>query len=165
MTLHTTNECSAAPSQEVAALATTVITAVLREEGWPEDVSVDLTLVDDAAIREINREFRGIDAPTDVLSFPFLPADGPLSASSVERNAGNTDPDSGDLLLGDVVLSLERAEAQAREYGHSLKREIAFLLAHSALHLLGYDHVRPEDAAVMEAKQEKILADLGIHRE
>jgi probable rRNA maturation factor len=118
-------------------------------------VYVSLVLTDDAGIAALNREFRGVDAPTDVLSFPQLEAAGPVTAV----------PADAPLLLGDIVVSLQRAEAQARDYGHARVRELGFLLVHGLLHLLGYDHETPAEAATMEARQEAILHALELHRD
>ena len=127
----------------------------LEEEGISDDAEVSVTLVDNEGIRELNREYRDIDSATDVLSFPLG-----------DENGFDTNPDSGAILLGDIVISLERAQAQAEEYCHSLKRETAFLLTHSLFHLLGYDHVgSEEEERIMFAKQEKVLEKLGITRE
>ncbi len=109
---------------------------------------VSLTLCDNEYIRELNSEFRGIDAPTDVLSFPTLDFDMPVYS-----------------MLGDIIISLERATAQAEEYGHSLLRELCFLSVHSALHLLGYDHVDDEEGRIyMEKRQDEVLNHFGIGR-
>ena len=118
-------------------------------------VYVSLVLTDDAGIAALNREFRGVDAPTDVLSFPQLEAAGAVTAV----------PADAPLLLGDIVVSLQRAEAQAHEYGHARARELGFLLVHGLLHLLGYDHETPDEAAMMQAHQEAILHALGLHRD
>ncbi len=129
--------------------------AALEEEGIEEDAQVSVTLVDNEAIREINNEHRGIDKATDVLSFPLG-----------DDDSFDTDPETGAILLGDIVISLERAEEQAREYGHSYRREVAFLITHSLFHLLGYDHVdSEEDEKLMFGKQDKVLEKLGITRE
>lgn len=126
------------------------IRAALAYEGFERPAEVSVTLVDNAAIHVLNREQRGVDRPTDVLSFPLF------------------DDDFGDgeyCALGDIVLSMERAAEQAKEYGHSLKREVAFLTVHSMLHLLGYDHdTSPEDEADMFRRQEEILEKMGIGR-
>ena len=111
-----------------------------------------------------NTEFRGIERATDVLSFPMLPFETPADYSVAEDDESCFDLDSGELLLGDIMISAERAAAQAEEYGHSVKREFCFLVAHSMLHLLGYDHMTPEEAADMEARQAKALEELGITR-
>lgn len=118
-------------------------------------VYVSLTLTDDAGIRDLNREYRGVDAATDVLSFPQHddPAAAQLPAAGLP------------LLLGDVVVSIPRVEAQAREYGHTRERELGFLLVHGYLHLLGYDHETPQEASAMEARQEAVLRALGLSRD
>jgi probable rRNA maturation factor len=126
-----------------------------------EDGEVALTFVDDARIHELNREYRGIDRPTDVLSFAMQEGDEPDSIFD-EWEEGESDPVSG--MLGDIVISLERAKAQSEEYGHSLEREIGFLFVHGFLHLLGYDHQTAEEEAVMFAKQEAILQQAGLTR-
>ena len=129
--------------------------AALEEEQIEEDAQVSVTLVDNEVIREINNEHRGIDKATDVLSFPLG-----------DEDSFDTDPETGAILLGDIVISLERAKEQAEEYGHSYRREVAFLITHSLFHLLGYDHVdSEEDEKLMFGKQDKVLEKLGITRE
>ncbi len=125
----------------------------LIEEEIEDDAEVSLTFTDNARIRELNKQFREIDRETDVLSFPMGDEDG------FEVN-----PETDALLLGDIVISLEKAKAQSEEYGHSMKREVAFLIAHSLFHLLGYDHMTPDEEKEMFAKQEKVLQNLGITR-
>lgn len=147
------------------AVAESVINQVLDDEACPYESEISLTFVDNEEIHRLNKEFRQIDRPTDVLSFPMIdfatPADyEPLEADDAE----GFNPETGELMLGDIVISVERAKEQAADFGHDLKREIAFLIAHSMLHLLGYDHMVPEEAAVMEAKQEAALTALGITR-
>lgn len=127
--------------------------AALEEEEIADDAEVSVTLVDNARIRELNNEYREIDRETDVLSFPLGDDEG-----------YEVDPDTDAVLLGDIVISLERAAAQAEEYGHSFKREVAFLVTHSLFHLLGYDHMTSEEETEMFAKQEKVLNKLGITR-
>lgn len=128
------------------------ITAALEYEGVEDDAEVSVTFVSDRIIRELNREYRGVDRATDVLSFP-LAEDGDLDdAFDGER-----------LQLGDVVLSLEHARAQAETFGHSYEREVAFLCVHSALHLLGYDHeLSEEDDADMRRRQRDIMKIMGL---
>lgn len=137
-----------------------VAEAVADEEyGFEAEVSV--TLVDDKQIHALNKQHRGIDRPTDVLSFPMLEFDEDGDAVSDDFNFNE-----GRMILGDIVISMERAAAQALEYGHSLKRETAFLTAHSMLHLLGYDHIGDaEGERIMFEKQDKILKSLGIERQ
>ncbi|MBQ3081772.1 MAG: rRNA maturation RNase YbeY [Clostridia bacterium] len=125
-----------------------VICYAIEAEHPDIEGEVSLTLCDNEYIRELNSEFRGIDAPTDVLSFPTLDFDM-----------------GGYTIIGDIIISLERATAQAEEYGHSLLRELCFLSVHSALHLLGYDHVDDEEGRIyMEKRQEEVLLHFGIGR-
>lgn len=135
------------------------IGAVLAEERFDFDTEVNLLLVDNSTIREINREQRNIDRTTDVLSFPML------EQEDGEIVIYDEDIIDGRVLLGDIVISLERAEEQAKEYGHSFLRELGFLTVHSVLHLLGYDHeLGEEEEKEMFAKQEKILRSVGLNR-
>jgi probable rRNA maturation factor len=165
MTLQMENEQTLTLGFDQEAVARQVIDQVLDMEQCPYEAEVSLTLTDNQEIHRLNREFRQIDRATDVLSFPMVDFPTPASYDFLEEAKDCFDPDSGELLLGDIVISVERAQAQALEYGHSLLREYAFLIAHSMLHLLGYDHMTPEEAAVMEEKQEAALAALGITRE
>ncbi|MDO4167565.1 MAG: rRNA maturation RNase YbeY [Eubacteriales bacterium] len=145
-----------------------VIEQSIRSERCPYECEVNVTFTDNEGIRNINREFRELDVPTDVLSFPMLEYDAPGDFSifgSEGFQAEYFNPETGELLLGDIVISLERAKEQAEEYGHSLKREICFLVAHSMLHLFGYDHMEEEERIRMEEKQEAILQTLGITRD
>lgn len=144
-----------APPEDMEQLIELCTRAALEEEQIEEDAQVSVTLVDNEAIREINNEHRGIDKATDVLSFPLG-----------DEDSFDTDPETGAILLGDIVISLERAKEQAEEYGHSYRREVAFLITHSLFHLLGYDHVdSEEDEKLMFGKQDKVLEKLGITRE
>lgn len=127
-------------------------TATLEYEGFKEPAEVDVSLVDDETIKEMNAQFRNIDSATDVLSFP-LGQDGLY----------DTNPETGAKMLGDVVISVERAMAQAELYGHGIEREIAFLTVHSVLHLLGYDHeVGGLEKTIMREKEEEVLEALGL---
>lgn len=138
---------------------------VLNQEGCPYEVEVSLTLVDPEVIKDTNREFREIDRVTDVLSFPMIEYTTPGDFSNVEEDFSDCfNPESGELMLGDIMICLDRAREQAEEYGHSVKREFAFLIAHSMLHLLGFDHMEEDEARVMEAKQREALDRLGITR-
>ncbi len=126
--------------------------ATLNEELFPSNAEVDVTFVDDNEIKKMNTEFRNIESSTDVLSFP-LGSDGNY----------DTNPETDNKMLGDIVISVEHAFAQASLYGHSIEREISFLTVHSMLHLLGYDHVNGGlEAALMREKEEKILNNLGL---
>jgi probable rRNA maturation factor len=145
-----------------------VIAQAAEQEQCPYEFEVNITFTDDGGIREINREFRELDAPTDVLSFPLVNYPAPGDFSHLEEPAARVEyfhPETGELLLGDIVISLERAKMQAEEYGHSLRREICFLTAHSMLHLFGYDHEADGEREEMEQRQEQILQTLGIIRE
>lgn len=126
-----------------------------------EDAQVCLTVTDDARIQALNRQFRGVDRATDVLSFPLQDyvCPGGERVEPAER-----DPDTGVLALGDIVIALEHVTDQAERYGHSPLREAAFLLVHGMLHLLGYDHMTPEQEGPMFAKQEEVLACIGQTR-
>ena len=120
---------------------------------------------DNEEICALNSRFRGIDRPTDVLSFPNVDYESPSDFTGIEASeADYFDPESGELYLGDIVISVDKVYEQAEEYGHSVMREYAFLLAHSMLHLMGYDHMDPEEAARMERRQEEILNRLNITR-
>ena len=145
-------------------LAVKVADKVLEMENCPYDAHVNLVLTDNEEIQRVNTEFRDIARPTDVLSFPMIPFETPAGYDIVEEDESYFDLDTDELLLGDIMISAERVAAQAEEYGHSVKREFCFLVAHSMLHLLGYDHMTPEEAADMEARQAKALEELGITR-
>ncbi len=145
-------------------IANLVTEGVLDYENCPYESQVELLLTNNDEIQRINNEFRGIDRPTDVLSFPMIEYESPADFSSLEEDDSNFDPETGELILGNIVISKEKVLAQAEEYGHSVKREFAFLIAHSMLHLLGYDHMEEDERLVMEEKQRSILANLGIER-
>lgn len=146
-------------------LAAQVVGHSLEYENCPYEAEVNLLLTSDEEIHKMNREFRGIDRATDVLSFPMLEYESPADFDSIEEAGDDCfHPDSGELMLGDIVISKDRVLAQAEAYGHSAKREFAFLTAHSMLHLMGYDHMEPEEAARMERKQSEILAQMNIRR-
>lgn len=142
-----------------------VARGVLESEGCPYEAEINLLLTDAEGIRSYNREYREIDRETDVLSFPAVDYEKPSDFSLVENALScYLNPDSQELMLGDIILNVDRVVSQAGEFGHTLQREYAFLLTHSMLHLLGYDHMEPEEEAVMFGKQEKILQAMGIVR-
>ena len=145
-------------------LAKEVMEASLDYENCPYEASVNLLLTMNEEIREMNRNFRETDRATDVLSFPMIEYPAPGTFSFLEEEDCAFDPETGELLLGDIVISKEKVIAQAEEYGHSIRREFAFLVAHSMLHLMGYDHMEEEERAVMEEKQREILELLAISR-
>ena len=143
-----------------------VIKEALDYVDCPYECCVNVLFTDDESIHEMNRDFRDTDRSTDVLSFPMLEYETPADFSFVEDDPeAYADPDSGELVLGDIVISLDHMEAQALEYGHSKRREMAFLIAHSMLHLCGYDHMVDEERLLMEQKQEEILQRLSITRD
>ena len=150
--------------EEVAAL---VAKEVLRSEGCDREVEISLTITNDEGIQELNREFREIDRPTDVLSFPNVSYEEPgdFSVMEGEQKVDLLNPDTGNIMFGDIVVNEDRVRSQAQEYGHSTKREFAFLIAHSMLHLCGYDHMEEDEAKVMEKKQSDVLNTLGITRD
>lgn len=145
-------------------IAGQVVETVLDYEHCPYEAEVCITLTTDARIHEINREQRGIDRATDVLSFPMTEYPSPAQFDFLEEAQDCFHPETGELLLGDIVISTEHARSQAEEYGHSVLREYAFLIAHSMFHLLGYDHMTEEDALVMEEKQREVMRILNISR-
>ena len=141
---------------EIKKLLRNAIGTALEYEKFPSDAEVSVSFVTNDEIHELNREYRGVDRPTDVLSFPMLEGD---------ADEGDIDIDSDSVVLGDIIISAEKAVEQAAAYGHSVERELAFLAVHSTLHLLGYDHERSEEEEKdMFEKQEKILIAAGIPR-
>ncbi len=142
---------------KIRALIKKAVSETLFEEGFESPAEVSVSFVDNEEIHKLNLEYRGKDKPTDVLSFPMWEGD--------EEGIGDIDPNGEAVLLGDIILSVEKAYSQAEEYGHSIERELAFLSVHSTLHLLGYDHeVSEEDEAYMNKKQEEVLTKIGLPR-
>lgn len=142
-----------------------VVQTALDLAECPYEAEINLLLTENTQIHEMNLEQRGIDRPTDVLSFPMIEYEEPGDFSVIdEESAELFDPESGELLLGDIVISKEKVLSQAEEYGHLPRREYAFLIAHSMLHLFGYDHMEEEERIVMEAKQREIMEATGILR-
>jgi homotetrameric cytidine deaminase/rRNA maturation RNase YbeY len=122
-------------------------------------------IVNDEAIHVLNRETRGVDRPTDVLSYPTINYKNGTAKDNPAKLRREYDPDLGAAFIGDIVISIDRARAQAKEYGHSLSRELGYLTAHAMLHLMGYDHMTDEDKPLMRAMEEKIMAKAGLQRE
>ena len=146
-------------------LAERCLEAVMEAENCPYEAQINVVITDNASIQEVNREFRGVDAPTDVLSFPTVEYAKPSDFSGLEEHAEDYfDPDSGELMLGDMMLSAQKVREQADAYGHSLEREFAFLVVHSLLHLCGYDHMEEGERLRMEERQRVIMDRLGIYR-
>lgn len=146
-------------------VAEAVISETLDYEDCPYEVQVNIILTSNDEIRQINLEQRGIDAPTDVLSFPMIEYAYPSDFTVLEADDMNSfDPDTGELILGDIVISVDKVIEQAEKYDHGIKREYAFLIAHSMLHLFGYDHMDEVERENMEFKQDEILNRLNITR-
>lgn len=165
MTIHLDNEASAKLDFDYEDIIKKVVLECLEYEDCPYEAEISIILTDDDEIKDINRQFRGMDTPTDVLSFPAIEYSSPGDFSVLdEEEADYFNPDTGELILGDTVISVDRAISQAKEYGHSITREIAFLAAHSMFHLMGYDHISDEDRAIMEDRQKEVLNNLKILR-
>ena len=166
MQLYLENETEITFDFDTEEMAKNVINKVLEVEKCPFDTEVNLLITDNEGIREYNASMRNIDVPTDVLSFPGLFFEAPSDfVIAKEEEADYTNPENGCIILGDIIISADKVLSQAEEYGHSVKREFAFLVAHSMYHLCGYDYMTPEEAAVMEKKQEEILRMLQITRD
>ncbi len=166
MAIHIEYETELSLGIDAAPIIEKVIDMALEVHECPYAAEVNVILTDNASIAAINEEYRNLAKPTDVLSFPMIAYDTPGDFSIVEEMAEEDcfDPDSGELLLGDIIISVEKVIEQAEAYGHSRERELGFLTAHSMLHLFGYDHMEEEERIDMEEKQEAILARLGLYR-
>ena len=156
-------------SEELIEKIKDIIIECLDYEGYDDDYEVSLSFVDNKEIHQLNRDFRGVNRPTDVLSFPMIDYETPSDFDSLEEEFDtNTEdyfnPDTGELMRGDIVVSVEKVLEQAEKYGHTPTRELAFLVAHSMMHLFGYDHMTEDESRVMEAKQREVLDNLGITR-
>ena len=156
MTLLTDNRTDFEISGEIMEAVEKACLETLKYEEFDEDCEISLSFVTNEEIHKINRQFRNVDAPTDVLSFPQL---------TFEEGEEADVNENGEIVLGDIIISVERAKEQAEEYGHGLKREIAFLTVHSMLHLLGYDHMEKDEEEDMFRRQKEILEIAGIPRE
>lgn len=165
MSLNIEKETEIEPDFDFRDVIRNVVNYSLDYVNCPYETELNVTLTDNEEIHRINKEFRNIDSPTDVLSFPMIEYMKPGDFSVVEDNEQDYfEPDSGELVLGDIIISLEKVYSQADEYGHTPKRELAFLVAHSMLHLFGYDHMDDEERNDMEKKQKDILDALKIYR-
>lgn len=165
MTIHIEEEIKIPFEFEYSTLIEQTIVGTLDYIGCPYEAEVNVLLTDNASIQEINRENREIDAPTDVLSFPIVEYDVPGAFDTLEDEQPEVfHPDTGELMLGDIVISVERVLSQAEEFGHSPERELGFLTAHSVLHLCGFDHMDEEERVVMEEKQREIMDSLKLYR-
>lgn len=150
---------------EYEKIAKDVVQASLDYVECPYECEVNILLTDNDGIRETNKSMRNIDAPTDVLSFPMIEFSSESDFSVVEDDISLFNATTGELLLGDIMISLERVKEQALQFNHSVKREYAFLVAHSMLHLSGYDHMEDEERIRMEQMQDEILQQTGYTRE
>ena len=164
MTLYFENEGSLELGLAYESLATKVINAAIDYVGCPYEAEVNLLLTTNEEIQKMNVEFRDIDRATDVLSFPMIDYEEAGAFSFLEDDSSYFHPDTGELMLGDIVISKEKVLSQSEEYGHSVEREYAFLIAHSMLHLFGYDHMQDEEREKMEHMQREILERLNIMR-
>ena len=165
MTFHIEHEVEIDLGFDIDSLIKKVIEATLDYENCPYEVEINVVLTDNAAIQEINREQRQIDAPTDVLSFPMAYYETPSDFDHLEEEQEDCfHPETGELMLGDIIISLEKVVSQAKEYGHSTMRELGFLIAHSMLHLCGYDHMEEDERNVMEEKQREIMNIVELKR-
>lgn len=166
MTFYVENETEVTFPFSVEEVVESVALQALDTENCPYEVQINVLLTDNEGIHAFNKEYRDIDRETDVLSFPNLDFEEEGVFEIAEENeADYFDPETGELILGDIIISVDKVKEQSESYGHSLKREFAFLVAHSMLHLCGYDHMEEAEAAVMERKQEAILQALNITRE
>ena len=165
MTLNLITEEAPGFSFHYREFAGKIIESALQHEHFPYPAEVNLSLVNSEQMHELNLQERGIDRPTDVLSFPLVDYEAPADYSLLEENKiFYLNPDTDEVPLGDIVLSVDHVKSQAAEYGHSEKREYAFLIVHSMLHLLGYDHMEEEERALMQAREKEILKELRIVR-
>jgi len=164
MTLSIENETELELPFEYEKLAEKVIDYTIEHENFPFEAEINLILVDNENIKQINEKYRQIARSTDVLSFPMIEYDVAGNFDKIEADDNNFNPDSGEAIIGDIIISIEKVEEQANLYGHTQEREFAFLLVHSMLHLFGYDHMEPDEAAFMENKQNEILNELQILR-
>ena len=147
---------------ECEELAEKVINAALDYVGCPYETEVNLLLTMNEQIQEMNANFRNIDRATDVLSFPMVDYETPGEFDFLEERDDCFHPETGELLLGDIVISKEKVLSQAEEFGHSPMREYAFLIAHSMLHLSGYDHIEEEERSIMERMQRELMEEIGM---
>ncbi len=146
-------------------IITKVVEKSLELEQCPYEVELNVILTDNREMQETNRKYRNIDTTTDVLSFPMVDYEVPGDFSGlIEEKEDYFNPETGELLLGDIMISVEKVMEQADEYGHSKERELAFLTAHSMMHLFGYDHRQEEEGSIMEDKQRDVLDELHIFR-
>ena len=153
------------PGFDVQLLTDKLHEAVCDSESCPFEACVNLSVTHSEEVRKLNLEYRDMDRTTDVLSFPATEVLEGRFEELDQSDISLFDPESGELILGDIIINIDRVYSQAEEYGHGIKREFAFLAAHCLFHLCGYDHMDDETAHMMEEKQEAVLQKLGITRE
>ena len=166
MTIQIDNEYEKDITVDFKKIIHTVAEAALAHENCPYEAEVSVLLTGNEEIAVMNHDFRGIDSPTDVLSFPMSDYESPADFSVFDTDdyMDSFNPETGELMLGDIVISMDKVYEQAQLYGHSPERELGFLIAHSMLHLMGYDHIDDSERAVMEERQREILDQLGLKR-
>lgn len=151
--------------EKIKLLIEKAIQRTMEYENFKHPYEISVLITDNEGIKSINNQYRNIDRETDVLSFPMIDFNSDYDPlEDIESDIEYINPDSGDIVLGDIVISFEKALSQSIEYGHSLEREISFLTVHSSLHLLGYDHERDFEAITMRSKEEDILKSLDMTR-
>lgn len=158
MTIWIENNTSNPIFENYESVLKSVINECIKQEGYPDNVEVSLSIVDNNEIKSLNKQFRNIDRATDVLSFPIL------EAGLNSKKADSLNLDTDEILLGDIIISIEKAIEQAKEFNHSLERELSFLTSHSMFHLFGYDHENTKAEEIMNQKQESVLSKLQIYR-
>jgi probable rRNA maturation factor len=152
-------------NESIGSLITRVVDYAVKFEEFNLSYEISFTITDNLGIKEYNCQYRNIDRETDVLSFPMLEFDKKdIIAHNFKVSKEDENPENGNVVLGDIILSLEKAAQQALEYGHSFEREVAFLTVHSVLHLLGYDHMELEDEVIMRKEEEQILSNMNLSR-
>lgn len=166
MTIQIDNEYTKELAIDYEGIIHSVVEGALTHEKCPYEAEVSVLLTGNDEIAVMNHDFRGISSPTDVLSFPMseyeTPAD--FSVFDSDEYSDSFNPETGELMLGDIVISVDKVYEQAQLYGHSPERELGFLVAHSMLHLMGYDHIEDSERIIMEERQREILDQLGLKR-
>ncbi|QFJ55592.1 rRNA maturation RNase YbeY [Pseudobutyrivibrio xylanivorans] len=165
MTIYIENEIDYKFDFDYEKIANDVVNTAIDHLQFPFEAEISITITDNDGIQSINKEFREIDSPTDVLSFPMIDYEEAGKFDHIEANDDFFNPETGEVILGDIVLCVPRILSQAEDFGHSVLREYAFLIAHSMLHLFGFDHMTEAEATVMEQKQREILDILNITRD
>lgn len=165
MTFYVENEIHAEYPFDIEKTVESAVRAALKYERCNYDTEINVLITDAEKMKEYNSCYRGIDATTDVLSFPAVDYMHPADFSIAEEDKNSYfNPETDELILGDIILCHDRILSQAKDYGHSVLREFTFLIVHSMLHLLGYDHMNEEDEKLMFLHQDQIMNELGISR-